>query len=237
MKFPAPIQKGRLRQRYKRFLADIDLAGELITAHCANPGSMMGVKDEGATVWVTAATNPKRKLQWDWQIIEVGAARVCINTALANKIVGEALADKQIETLSAYGQVRPEVKYGENSRIDFLLTEPSLPDCYVEVKNVTLSREKGLAEFPDSPTARGTKHLKELAAMAAAGHRAVMLYLVNRTDCTMFALARDIDPEYGQEFDRALKNGVEAIAYDTQITPDGITLSDPVKIVAKTPKA
>ncbi len=228
MKFPAPIQKGILVKRYKRFLSDIELDGKTITAHCANPGSMMGVKDEGATVWVTAATNLNRKLQWDWQIIEVGAARVCINTALANKIVHEALTEKSISELSGYNSIRPEVKYGENSRIDFLLSEPDLPDCYVEVKNVTLSRSEGLAEFPDSPTARGTKHLKELAAMAQAGHRAVMLYLVNRTDCTKFSLARDIDPEYAFAFNKATQSGVESLAFGTKIDLSGIKLDLPI---------
>lgn len=232
MKFPAPIQKGRLVKRYKRFLADIELGDQLITAHCANPGSMAGVKDEGAIVWVSAASNPKRKLKYDWQVIEVGTAKVCINTASANKIVEAAIHSGIVTELQGYAALRREVKYGVNSRIDILLEDLSKPLCYVEVKNVTLSRNPPLAEFPDSPTARGTKHLRELTAMAEEGHRAVMLYCVNRTDCDSFDLARDIDPEYGREFDVARKAGVEVLAYGCDITEDGITLAAPLKVVA-----
>ena len=230
MNFPAPIKKGRLLKRYKRFLADIDLNGMEITAHCANPGSMMGLKDEGSVVWVTAANNPKRKLQYDWQVIEVGAAKICINTGLANKIVHEALLNKAIPQLAAYNTITPEQKYAENSRIDFLLTETDITDCYVEVKSVTLSRKPALASFPDSKTTRGTKHLRDLAAMATSGQRSVMLYLVNRTDCTRFTLAADIDPDYAAAFTTAKASGVEAYAYGVDITPSGITLTTEVPI-------
>ena len=230
MNFPAPIKKGRLLKRYKRFLADIDLNGMEITAHCANPGSMMGLKDEGSVVWVTAANNPKRKLQYDWQVIEVGAAKICINTGLANKIVHEALLNKAIPQLAAYNTITPEQKYAENSRIDFLLTETDITDCYVEVKSVTLSRKPALASFPDSKTTRGTKHLRDLAAMATSGQRSVMLYLVNRTDCTRFTLAADIDPDYAAAFTTAKASGVEAYAYGVDITRSGITLTTEVPI-------
>lgn len=232
MKFPAPVQKGILVKRYKRFLADIDLGGRIITAHCANTGSMMGVKEHGATVWVTEAQNKNRKLKYDWQVIEVGAANVCINTSTANTIVAEAITAGAVPELAGYETLRREVKYGENSRIDILLQNPDRPPCYVEIKNVTLSRNPPLAEFPDSPTARGTKHLDELAQMAQEGHRAVMFYCVNRTDCERFALARDIDPNYGEKFDRAKKQGLEILAYACDITPDGISLSHPLKVVA-----
>ena len=224
MNFPAPIQKGRLIKRYKRFLADIELGGEIITAHCANSGSMMGVKDEGAAVWISPATNPNRKLKWDWQVIEIGNAKVCINTALPNAIVEEAILAGQIPELSGYENLRREVKYGQNSRIDILLEDLKKPLCYVEIKNVTLSRKPGLAEFPDSPTARGTKHLRELAHMARAGHRAVMFYLVNRDDCTSFKLADDVDPEYAAEFEKAAEAGVERLVYSTEITEDGVVV-------------
>lgn len=230
MKFPAPVEKGTLIKRYKRFLADIDLDGETIIAHCANTGSMMGVKDEGAKVWVTQAGNPKRKLGYDWQVIEIGGAKVCINTALANGLVSEAITAGRIPELAGYETLRREVKYGENSRIDILLETPGKPLCYVEVKNVTLSRTPPLAEFPDSPTARGTKHLRELAQMAKAGHRAVMVYCVNRTDCTGFALAKDIDPDYVREYDLAQKAGVEALAYGCDISEKGITLTTPLSL-------
>lgn len=184
----------------------------------------MGVKDEGATVWVSKALNPNRKLKYDWQVIELNKARVCINTATANNLVEEAIEDGCIPELSGYETLRREVKYGENSRIDILLESPDKPLCYVEVKNVTLARTPPLAEFPDSPTARGTKHLRELASMARDGHRAVMLYCVNRTDCESFTLARDIDPDYGQTFDAAIKDGLEVLAYACDISEDGIKM-------------
>ena len=230
MEFPNPIQKGVLLKRYKRFFADIDCGGETITAHCANTGSMMGVKEPGSTVWYSAATNPDRKLKFDWQVIEIGGACVCINTASANKIVGEALDGGKIADLSDYDTVRPEVKYGQNSRIDFLLSGADLPDCYVEVKNVTLSRQGGLAEFPDARTARGTKHLGELADMVRGGHRAVMLYLVNRTDCEAFKIAADIDPDYMEAFQSAQNAGVEFLAISTDITETGIQLGKPLAV-------
>lgn len=186
---------------------------------------MMGVKDKGATVWVTKAQNPNRKLKYDWQVIEVGGARVCINTGTANKIVEEAIEAGKIAELSGYETMKREVKYGQNSRIDILLTDPSKLDCYVEIKNVTLARTPPLAEFPDSPTARGTKHLTELAAMAKQGRRAVMLYLVNRTDCDNFTLASDIDPDYAKEYAAARAAGVESYAYTVSITKNGIKLT------------
>jgi len=229
MKYPAPIQKGKLIKRYKRFLADIELDGEIITAHCANSGSMMGVKDEGAPVWVSAATNPNRKLKWDWQVIEIEDAKVCINTALPNKIIEEAILADQIPELSGYETLRREVKYGKNSRIDILLEDENRPPCYVEIKNVTLSRERGLAEFPDSRTERGTKHLRELADMARAGHRAVMFYLVNRDDCEAFKLADDIDPDYAAEFIKAAEAEVEKIVYRSAIDVNGIMLDKSLK--------
>lgn len=232
MKFPSPIQKGILVQRYKRFLADIELNGDVITAHCANPGSMMGLKEPGSTVWVSKALNPNRKLSYDYQVIEVGDVPVCINTALPNKIVEEAIAAQHTHELAGYADMRREVKYGLNSRIDLLLEDKDRPPCYVEVKNVTLSRTKGLAEFPDSTTARGLKHLHELESMVQSGARAVMLYLVNRSDCIEFALARDIDPNYADAFDKVRKAGVEILAYDCQILETGITLGQSLKVVA-----
>ncbi len=232
MKFPAPIQKGVLVRRYKRFLADIELDGEIVTAHCANPGAMTGVKQEGATVWVSKALNPKRKLSFDWQVIELGQTRACVNTNLANAITAEAIEDGRIAELSGYETLRREVKYGANSRIDILLESSNLAPCYVEVKNVTLARNPPISEFPDSRTERGAKHLRELAEMARQGARAVMFYCVNRTDCTSFDLARDIDAAYGLEFDQARRAGVEILAYNCDIDSDGITLASPLKVVA-----
>ena len=224
MLFNPPLTSGMLVQRYKRFLADIDLGGEIITAHCANPGSMTGLKYPGMKVWVSEAGNPKRKLKYDFQMVEAGDALVGVNTALPNKLVEEALNSAQIAALSGYDSLRREVKYGENSRIDFLLQSDGRPDCWVEVKSVTLSRESGLAEFPDSVTVRGTKHLAELTAMAKGGDRAVMLYLMQRNDCDRFAIAADIDPNYAAAYETARAAGVEVLVYDCVMSPSEITV-------------
>ena len=231
MKFQTPLIPGRLIERYKRFLADVELEdGSLVTAHCANPGSMMGLKDPGNRVWLSKSDNPKRKLAFSWELLEIGEAFVGINTAHPNRIVEEAVLADKITELTGYPDLRREVKYGKNSRIDILLTGQSGTHCYVEVKNVHLSRQTGLAEFPDSVTKRGAKHLVELGDMVAAGHRAMMVYLVQRTDCECFRLANDIDPAYGQAFLDARDRGVEAICYDCEISPAGITLNHSLPI-------
>lgn len=226
-----PLRKGTLLKRYKRFLADIELEnGEVITAHCANPGAMTGLKDPGLPAYLSKSDNPKRKLAYSLELLEVDGGLVGINTAHPNRIVEEVLRDRDIPELAAYTSLRREVKNGEKSRIDFLLEEEGLPDCYVEVKNVHLMREPGLAEFPDSVTARGTKHLQELANMVAAGHRAVMLYLVQRTDCTALAFASDIDPVYAETLEKVTKSGVELLCWDCAISAQEITLKSPLKI-------
>ncbi|MDF2368263.1 DNA/RNA nuclease SfsA [Sneathiella sp.] len=223
MIFSTPLIKGRLIKRYKRFLADVELdGGEMITAHVANPGSMMGLKDDGLTVWLSLSDNPKRKLPYSWELVEVDGALVGINTAHPNGIVAEAIEGGQIEALAGYEALTREVKYGTNSRIDILLSGGGKPDCYVEVKNVTLKRDDSLAEFPDSVTARGAKHLKELVSMVEQGHRAVMFYLIQRTDCTKFRIAADIDPVYAAAFREAIAAGVEIICYDCHITTSEI---------------
>lgn len=226
MKFPAPLIEGRLLKRYKRFLADIDLGGETVTVHCANPGSMLGLAEPGSRVWLSKSDNPKRKLQYSWELVEVdlgaGPALVGINTAHPNPIVADAIKGGAISELCGFPSLRREVKYGVNSRIDILLETDDLRRCYVEIKNVHLMREPGLAEFPDSVTARGAKHLGELAQMVRDGHRAVMLYLVQRGDAAEFALARDIDPAYGAAFDAARETGVEALAYRCALSAEGI---------------
>lgn len=232
MKFPAPLIKGRLIKRYKRFLADIELeSGEMITAHVANPGSMMGLKDEGLTVWLSLSDNPKRKLPYSWELVEVDGALVGINTALPNGIVADAIEGGQIDALTGYENLTREVKYGENSRIDILLSGQDKPDCYVEVKNVTLKRDDSLAEFPDSVTARGAKHLKELASMVEQGHRAVMFYLIQRTDCTTFRIAADIDPVYAAAFKEAIAAGVEIICYDCHISTEEIRPGSAIPVI------
>jgi len=226
MRFQTPLVPARLIRRYKRFLADCTLDdGRAVTAHCANPGSMMGLADPGTKIWLEPNDDPKKKLKFGWRLVDHENGHFTgVDTSVPNRALRTALEARQIEPLAAYGTVRPEVKYGQSSRIDFLLSEPGLPDVYVEVKSVTLSRAAGLAEFPDSRTARGAKHLDELSDMVRSGHRAVMLYLVQRTDCTQFDLARDIDPAYGAAFDRAQATGVEKLVYSTRIGPEEITV-------------
>ncbi len=226
MRFPDPLIHGLLIKRYKRFLSDVRLDdGQIITAHCANPGSMLGLKEPGIDVWLSPARNPKRKLKFSWELADVDGGLVGINTAHPNGLVEEAILDGTIAELQGYDMLRREVKYGKNSRIDILLQDDGKPDCYVEVKNVHLMREAGLAEFPDSVTARGAKHLVEMSDMVAEGHRAVMVYLVQRTDCDRFAIARDIDPNYGAALDKALSAGVEAVCYACDIDTVEIRVS------------
>ena len=230
MRFETPLVPARLIRRYKRFLADCTLEdGREITAHCANPGSMMGLADPGSKVWLEPNDDPKRKLKFGWRLVDHENGHFTgVDTSVPNRALKAALLAGEIPELAAYDTVRAEVKYGEKSRIDFLLSGPDLPDAYVEVKSVTLSRQTGLAEFPDSVTARGTKHLGELAKMAAQGHRAIMLYLVQRTDCTRFALAGDIDPAYASAYDEASAAGVERLIYTTRISPDGVELGQAI---------
>lgn len=208
------LTTGTLIKRYKRFLADVQLTdGTVVTAHCANSGSMKSLLVENATVYLSPNTNPKAKLNWRWEIIDVGSSLVGINTARPNHIVAQAIKNGSIKELSGYAHLKQEVKYGKNSRIDILLTDLSKPDCFVEVKNATMSRKTGIVQFPDGVTARGTKHLQELSHMVAQGHRAVMVYLVNRTDCNTLTIAGDIDPEYKKYCGIAKQNGVEFLAY------------------------
>src|ERR1700686_1695660 len=236
MRFTPPLVPATLIRRYKRFLADVALSsGETVTAHCANPGAMTGLAAPGARVWLSKSDNPKRKLNHSWELVEVdlgsGAELVGINTTNPNALAAEAIAAGLIPELAGYGSVRREVKYGRNSRVDFLLEEPSRPPCYVEIKNVHLMRRKGLAEFPDAVTKRGAKHLVELADMVAAGARSVMLFLVQIASAEPFALARDIDPAYGAQFDRARAKGVEALARRWRLTREAIEVAEAIAII------
>jgi len=198
MRFATPLVSGSLIRRYMRFLSDVELDdGRVVKAHCPNPGSMIGLKDQGVRVWLESNDDPKKKLDWGWRLVELPDAFVGIDTSAANRVVAEAL-HTGLQGLDGYDTIRAEVKYREKSRVDFLLSGEGRPDCYLEVKSVTLSRQSGLAEFPDSVTARGAKHLGDLAAMVEQGHRAVLLFLVQRTDCTRVTLAKDLDPTYGR---------------------------------------
>ena len=232
MRFQTPLIPATLIRRYKRFLADVRLQdGREVVAHCPNPGSMMGLADAGMRIWLEPNDDPKKKLKYGWRLVELPDGHfVGVDTAVPNRAVRAALEAGEVPELAAYHTVRPEVKYGENSRIDFLLSEAGLPDAYVEVKSVTLMRKAGLAEFPDSVTARGAKHLGELGRMVDAGHRALMLYLVQRTDCNRFALASDIDPAYAAAYIAARTKGVEVICIGTKITPCGVWLGEALEV-------
>jgi sugar fermentation stimulation protein A len=226
MRFARPLVRGTLVRRYKRFLADVMLEdGRAVTAHCAHTGAMLGLVTPGLGVWLEPTDAPGRKLGYTWRLAELdGGVLVGIDTSLPNRLVAEALAEARIPELVGYAIVRPEVRYGAASRVDFLLRGADRADAYVEVKNVHLSRAAGLAEFPGSVTARGARHLGELAAMAAAGHRAVLLYVLQRADCARFRLAADIDPAYARAFAAARAAGVEAIAHAARVSPEGIWL-------------
>ena len=229
MRFSSELIEGRLIKRYKRFLADVKLAsGEVITAHCANPGSMLGLNAPGSRVWLSRSANPKRKLLYSWELIEVdlgrGPALVGINTSSPNAAVAAAIENGLIPALCGYATLRREVRYADNSRIDILLEDPKRAPCYVEIKNVHLMRHPGLAEFPDSVTARGAKHLKALAEMVAVGARAAMLYFVQRGDAVRFTFADDIDPAYARAFTQAHAVGVEALAVSSEVTLEGLSL-------------
>ncbi len=225
MEFPAPLVRATLVKRYKRFLADVVLeTGEEATAHCANTGTMLGVQDPGSEVWLSPARNPDRKLKFTWEMIRIGDGLVGINTQHPNRIVAEAIEAGKIAELTGYANLRREVKYGRNSRIDILLEDDDKPDCYVEIKNVHLMREAGLAEFPDAVSARAAKHQGELAEMFGAGARAVTFYLCQREDCDRFRLAGDIDPDYAAAAAEARARGVEALCYGCRLTTDGIAV-------------
>lgn len=234
MKFASPLLRGRLVKRYKRFLADVILdSGETVTTTCPNTGSMIGLLSPGSMVWLSQSDSPTRKYKHTWELVEAqhGEQRILvgINTNHPNRLVTEAIEAGLIKELKGYSNLRREVKYGRNSRIDILLEDAGKAPCYVEIKNVHMMRSLGRAEFPDSVTERGAKHLAEMSDMVAAGHRAVMLYLIQMANPASFELARDIDPAYGAAFDAARKAGVEAIAYSCRLTPEEIAVDRRVK--------
>lgn len=238
MRFDPPLIPGTLVRRYKRFLADIALAdGSTITAHCPNPGSMMGLDTPGLPAWLSHSSDPKRKLAHTLEVLELPDGAVGIHTGRPNALVAEAIESGVIGELAGYAGLRREVKYGTNSRVDLLLEgHPDDPrPAYVEVKNVHLRREDGphptAAEFPDSVTKRGAKHLIELAEMVAQGHRAVMVFCVQRTDCDHFRVAGDIDPTYLEGLEAATAAGVEAVAYACAVSPEAIAVEKPIPIV------
>ena len=224
MEFNKKLLQGTLIKRYKRFFADIKYKNKIITAHCPNSGSMMGLLDKGNKVWFSISNNPKRKLKYTLEIIEVKSEKVGINTLLANKIVFEALSNKKIYTLIKFKNIKPEAKFSDKTRFDFFLSNDK-EKCFVEVKNVTLSREKKIAEFPDAITSRGTKHLNELCNAIKKGYQSYILYLIQREDCDSFKIAKDIDEDYRIAFVKALKNGVKILCYDCKLNSEEIKLN------------
>ncbi|MXQ06581.1 DNA/RNA nuclease SfsA [Alphaproteobacteria bacterium GH1-50] len=235
MRFQTELVPARLIRRYKRFLADavLEADGREVTVHCPNPGAMLGLAEDGMRIWLEPNDDPRKKLKFGWRLVELDGGHLAgIDTGVPNRVVKEALEARAIAELRPYETVRAEVPYAEKSRVDFLLTGAGRPDTFVEVKNVHLRRDGRLAEFPDCVTLRGARHLDDLAAMVAAGARAVMLYLVQRTDCDAVGFARDIDPAYGRAFDRAREAGVEAIAYGTSIDRSGVTLGPALPVQA-----
>lgn len=232
MRFAAPLRQGRLIKRYKRFLADIVLdSGEAITAHIANPGAMTGLAEEGMRVWLSRSDNPSRKLPDSWELVLADGGLVGVNTMHPNQIVAEALSRNRIPELAGYGEIRREVVYGRGSRVDFRLRQPGRPDCYVEVKNVHL-KQGAAACFPDSVTARGAKHLRDLADCVKTGARAVMLFLVQREDCAFFRVADWIDPAYGRLLRSGMAEGVETLCYACTVTVESIDIGKalPIKL-------
>ncbi len=233
MQFDSPLVKGTLVKRYKRFLADVVLEdGSQITAHCANTGAMTGCMPEGANVWLSVSDNPKRKYPHSWQLVEVKPdVLACINTGLTNKLAYEALTRGQIKELRGFDTCRSEVPYGEEgSRVDFVLSY-SGQNVFVEVKHVTLSLQEGVGRFPDAVTKRGQKHLRELIQQVKSGDRAVLLFIIMRTDVNLVAPADTIDAEYGRLLREAVKEGVEVIAYGANITLQGMTVNRAIPVL------
>ena len=229
MKFPTLIE-GRLVRRYKRFLADVELAdGTVVVAHCPNPGSMKTMKDEGAPVWLSQSNNPKRKLAYTWELVRAEEELTLVHTGRANAIVEEAMRGSVVSELRGFTSLQSEVRYGDKSRLDFMLQFLERR-CYVEVKNVTMADGEGRCAFPDSVTARGSKHLRELMSIAAEGHRAVLLFCCSKAGTCEIRPADEIDPVYGQTLREAKRAGVEILAYGCDIDLQSIALNKSLPI-------
>jgi sugar fermentation stimulation protein A len=218
--------RGTLVSRYKRFFADVRLDdGREVTAHCPNPGAMLGLNTPGLGAWISGDDNPRRKLAWTLELVEADGGLVGINTLNPNRLVAEALADSVIRELAGYAVVRREVRMGEASRVDFVLEDPARARCWLEVKNCHLRRTGSLAEFPDCVAARSARHLRELSARVAEGDRAVQLFVIQRTDCESFAACADLDPAYAAGLDAAAAAGVEVLCYGCDITQDTVRVA------------
>ena len=227
MKFKERLLQGALVKRYKRFFVDIKYKNKIITGHCPNSGSMMGLLNMGNKVWFSKSNNPNRKLKYTLEIIEIEKKMVGINTLLTNKIVLEALNYKKINSLIKFNDIKTEVKFSHNTRFDFLLLN-NKEKCFLEVKNVTLVRKRKIAEFPDAITSRGTKHLNALCLAKKKGYQTYILYLIQREDCDSFKIAKVIDEDYKIAFSRALKSGVTILCYDCKLSNEEIKLNNQI---------
>ena len=230
MNFENPLISGLFVKRYKRFFADVKVNSEIITAHCANSGSMMGLLNKNSKVWLTESNNKKRKLKCTLQIIDDNGSKVGVNTHLTNKIVNHALEKNLIKNFSSNVKIKREQTFGNNTRFDFYL-EDGINKSFLEVKNVTLKRKTKIAEFPDSVTARGTKHLNELINATKKGFKSYLLFLIQREDCNEFKIAKDIDPEYSKTLIKAVKNNVKILCYDCKFSSKGIILNNKIKFL------
>lgn len=234
MKFESPLIPARFLRRYKRFFCEARLiGGGDVTAHCPNPGSMRGLLEPEAAVWLSRSDNPRRKLGYRWELVQSGPELVGINTGFANSIVAEALSNDLIPPLAGYERARREVPYGEKSRIDFLLESTGREPCFLEIKSATMSRSPGVVEFPDSVTARGRRHLEALTQEALRGRRAVLLFLAQRTHGQRMAIAADIDRAYTESLEKAVAAGVEVLAYGCKVSPEAIELDAEIPLDLK----
>ena len=229
MKFNETLIAGQFIKRYKRFFVDVKIGNEKVVAHCPNTGSMMGLLEKGNNVWLSKSNNPKRKLKYTLQIIEDQKSKVGINTHLTNKIVFEALDKRVIKNFENLDKIQSEVKFGKNTRFDFLITE-KYKKTFIEVKNVTLCREKKIAEFPDAITSRGSKHIQELLEANKKGYKIYLFFVIQRNDCNKFKLAKDIDPEYCELLLKAVKKNLKILCYDCKFYPKGIELNREIQL-------
>ena len=229
MKFTSTLINGKLIKRYKRFFVDIEENNKILTAHCPNTGSMMGLLNKGNKVWISKSNNPNRKLKYTLEIIEDKNTKVGVNTHSTNKIVHHALKNNLINEFKNIIEIKPEIKFGKNTRFDFLINSKK-NKTFVEVKNVTLSRKKKLAEFPDAVTSRGLKHINELIKASKKKYRVFILYLIQRDDCDSFTLAKDIDAEYAKAVTKAVKNKLNILCYDCKFSTKGIKLNKRIKV-------
>ena len=229
MIFENKLLSGLFIKRYKRFFVDIKINNKIVTAHCPNTGSMYGLLKKGNKVWISKSNNPNRKLKYTLEIIEDGKTKVGVNTQSTNKIVHHALQNNLVEEFDDNFEIKPETKFGQNTRFDFLVTNKE-NKAFVEVKNVTLSRKKKLAEFPDSVTVRGLKHINELIKASKKNYKIYILYLVQRDDCNLFSIAADIDPDYANALRKAVKNKLNILCYDCKFSLKGIKLNNKIKL-------